>query len=705
MSVVDYFLSRASVAAAEEIVAKPVKLVPQNLEGTEGLSDKGLAALFDAERGFQVHRLHYIVEVNAEGEGKCSCFRGFECGKSAGKHPIEVGWQRSSTRDRATIIAWWRRNPQYNIGCDTEKTGVVMLDVDVSEGKVGTSSYAALFPADEFPTMYDKSDVRTHSGGAHRYRRYGVGQETLKTNASKIALHVDMRAAAGNAVLPGSVGVEGPYTITDPDFSVATLPVLPQNAYEKIVRLCATAKTLAKTEFVDGVEFVPHGMRHEYAKTWLARMHGATKASPDVLFAALSEHFAQVAPDADMDDMRRLCDWYADKDGDVVGCTPESLFDREADSDMTTALSDVKLEAVDFLWGRFLPKGKLVVLAGEPKDGKSTLAVTICAALTAGLALPGDASGVYRVPQTVIYFTAEDGIGDTILPRAINAGANLANFRTATLAYSMWEQNKRVDRQITLANTEKLRDLIEKHRPSLIVVDPLQAFIGASVDFHKANSVRPILAGVAKLAEDFGVTVLIIAHLNKSDSKGAHRILGSIDFVAAARCVLMTARDPLTLKRYLCIERATYGGDNQALMYTVEDSPPIPIPGSDQFANSAMVVFGDEIEKLKYEDIIRRTEDGADKSSGLERSKQIIQDVLQPGVWAESDSVRQKAGVSVSTFKRARTALEDEGFVVASRPVKNSGGQVERWEIGREFAPRAARPARNNTDSAWAALR
>jgi archaellum biogenesis ATPase FlaH len=359
------------------------------------------------------------------------------------------------------------------------------------------------------------------------------------------------------------------------------------------------------------------------------------------------------------------------------------------DGDITESLDDVKLEAVDFLWAPFVPKGKLVVIAGEPKDGKSTLAVTLCAALTAGRALPCEPADVRREPTNVVYFTAEDGIGDTILPRAMAAGANLSRFRTAGLTYVEWENKKRVDKTVTLKNTAKLRDILERHRPSLLVVDPIQAFIGADCDLHKANSVRPILAGIAELAEEFGTTILLVAHLTKNtENRGANRILGSIDFVAAARAVLMTARDPSSKDRYLCLERATYGGDDGALSYEIVSGEPIPIPGTDRSVEPAMCVFGSEIEELHRDDIIKRGGDDSSEgaSPAVDRVKRFLRETLVVGQWFDAENLRKKTGASVSTWKRAKASLEDEGFVVASRAVRTtSGDRIERWEVGLEF--------------------
>lgn len=76
-----------------------------------------------------------------------------------------------------------------------------------------------------------------------------------------------------------------------------------------------------------------------------------------------------------------------------------------------------------------------------------------------------------------------------------------------------------------------------------IILDPMQAYIGAKTDINKANEVRSVLSQLGRIAEDYGCAVILVGHLNKSrGSKANYRGLGSIDFEAAARSVLLVGR-------------------------------------------------------------------------------------------------------------------------------------------------------------------
>ena len=84
---------------------------------------------------------------------------------------------------------------------------------------------------------------------------------------------------------------------------------------------------------------------------------------------------------------------------------------------------------------------------------------------------------------------------------------------------------------------------ISRTGAGLVVLDPIQAYLGDGVDMHRANEVRPVLKRVAAMAERTGCAVILIGHMNKAQGlKAGYRGLGSIDFRAAARSVLVVGR-------------------------------------------------------------------------------------------------------------------------------------------------------------------
>ena len=173
----------------------------------------------------------------------------------------------------------------------------------------------------------------------------------------------------------------------------------------------------------------------------------------------------------------------------------------------------------------------LTIVQGDPGEGKSTMMIQIAALITNGKLMP-DGSGE-GIPGNVIYQAAEDGIEDTVKPRLEAAGADCR--RIAFL--------EQLDEEPIRLDDERLAQAIESMKAKLLVIDPLQAYLGIDSDM-KSNSIRAVFGRLGKVAERTGCAVVLIGHMNKSGStKGIYRGLGSIDIAAVARSILMVGRD------------------------------------------------------------------------------------------------------------------------------------------------------------------
>ena len=88
----------------------------------------------------------------------------------------------------------------------------------------------------------------------------------------------------------------------------------------------------------------------------------------------------------------------------------------------------------------------------------------------------------------------------------------------------------------------------------LLIIDPAGSFIGGRTDAHRDNEVRAALAPLAQLAEEMGVSVLIVMHTRKSGGGSAdERALGSRAFVGIARVVLHLLPDAADPDRRLLL--------------------------------------------------------------------------------------------------------------------------------------------------------
>ena len=193
------------------------------------------------------------------------------------------------------------------------------------------------------------------------------------------------------------------------------------------------------------------------------------------------------------------------------------------------SLEDVVVEPVRWLWYPYIPLGKLSIIHGDPAEGKTTLALWIAAACSRGLALPG---GENKEPLTVLYQTAEDGLGDTIKPRLLESKADLQKIYTID----------ETDFPLSMLD-HRIGEAIQDTHAQLMILDPMQAYLGEKVDMNRANEVRTVMKGLTKVASQTGCAIVLVGHLNKSQTaNSAQRGLGSMDFRAAARSVLLVGR-------------------------------------------------------------------------------------------------------------------------------------------------------------------
>ena len=92
-------------------------------------------------------------------------------------------------------------------------------------------------------------------------------------------------------------------------------------------------------------------------------------------------------------------------------------------------------------------------------------------------------------------------------------------------------------------NDRRIESAITKIGARLLVLDPLQAYLGENNEMNRADGVRPMMKQLTAVAERTGCAIVIIGHMNKaSGSKGIYRGLGSIDITAAARSVLLVGK-------------------------------------------------------------------------------------------------------------------------------------------------------------------
>ncbi|MCI6348401.1 MAG: AAA family ATPase [Negativibacillus massiliensis] len=298
-------------------------------------------------------------------------------------------------------------------------------------------------------------------------------------------------------------------------------------------------------------------------------------------------------------------------------------------------MSDVEQTEVDWLWYPYIPFGKLTIIQGNPGEGKTFFAMQLAAACTNRKYLPQMDP---LEPFNMIFQTAEDGLGDTVKPRLVSAEADLERVLVIDDA----------DAPLTLSDG-RIENAIRENGARLVIIDPLQAFLGADVDMNRANEVRPVFRKLADVAQATNCAIVMIGHLNKaSGSQSTYRGLGSIDITAVVRSLLFVGKvknDPTT--RVIVHEKSSLAPPGQSLAFSLGDEKGFRWIGAYD---------------ITAEDLLAGSE-GSKTELKQEQAVKLIYEFLSGGREATVSDINKEArerGISERTVRLARNSMKEK---------------------------------------------
>lgn len=234
-------------------------------------------------------------------------------------------------------------------------------------------------------------------------------------------------------------------------------------------------------------------------------------------------------------------------------------------------------------------------------------------------------------PVNVIYQTAEDGLGDTIKPRLLAAGADCSKVLVID------------DREQPLTMLDiRLEEAIIQTKARLVVLDPIQGFLGSDVDMHRANEIRPVMKRVAVLAEKYQCAIILIGHMNKnSNGKSSYRGLGSIDFQAAARSVLIVGRikeEPET--RVVCHVKSSLAPEGKSVAFRLDQHNGFEWIGEYDISADELLC-------------------GDSRGQKSRKAKEFLKKILSDGGMAQKkiEEEAEKCGIKSKTLRNAKQEL------------------------------------------------
>lgn len=137
---------------------------------------------------------------------------------------------------------------------------------------------------------------------------------------------------------------------------------------------------------------------------------------------------------------------------------------------LLVSLNDIEEKEASWLVPQRMPKGQIIILAGDGGSGKTSCWCSLAAAISTGAQVFFDETPkefFESEPQKVLFFSSEDSLEYTLKARLRKAGANFNNIFSVDLKNERFSEIK--------FNSKLLKELIEQVKPALIVFDPLQA--------------------------------------------------------------------------------------------------------------------------------------------------------------------------------------------------------------------------------------
>lgn len=389
----------------------------------------------------------------------------------------------------------------------------------------------------------------------------------------------------------------------------------------------------------------------------------------------------------------------------------ENVYEKEL---MYRMGKNIRRKRPEYLWDPYLALGRLVHLMGMSGEGKSPVTIDIAARVTAGKPWPDGAANLLG-PSTVILMNLEDEVESVIMPRFDLAGGNdeklcFIEGTRLTKDSDSYEASFALDTDMELlANLARSIDDL-----AIIIIDPITNYLGKR-KMNAEDDVRAVLTPLASLAQELGITVMNVGHMNKRESgtNPLHRAMGAAAFVAVSRETYMFGPDPDSEDKHSHVMAPTRIKSNPGIKYKTY-AKLIEINDKETGEKSSFMTEGIEWGEKTSVDAseLADPETNKNKSKNAEAAeflrellskgklpvKTCLNELRNAGYDTEKldmTRIRKKAGASSSNEGKnstwyLATAMQEQpkdelDFVSDTEfPVQDADDTPDEWEAGRE---------------------
>ncbi len=323
------------------------------------------------------------------------------------------------------------------------------------------------------------------------------------------------------------------------------------------------------------------------------------------------------------------------------------------------SLKDMK--PVSYVLPGYVPKGKLSLLVGAPKSGKSTLACAMAARVTQGGSHCSWPDLTPTEVGKVVFVSREDDFEDTITPRLVAAGANLDRVLNVVGVNSTQSEPDTFDWRPEHID-HLCNSICSIGNVKLIIIEPV--FQAVDGDANSNQKVQRAFERLARLAKFLDVAIVGLAHVVKS-ARGKdplNRVAGPLAVGGAPRSILVTAKiqdESSEIEGSHVLVRVTTL--NNALgghAYAIEGCS---VDGGNGPIETSKIVWKQSLEGTASEiiEMAERKESTAKSIEKLDKAIALLKDKLKDGpcTHSEIEKSAKDVGVSDRNLQKAKKEL------------------------------------------------
>jgi hypothetical protein len=277
------------------------------------------------------------------------------------------------------------------------------------------------------------------------------------------------------------------------------------------------------------------------------------------------------------------------------------------------------------------------MIDGDGNEGKSFVSLDLAARLSTGRPMPDGTEGPGIVNSLIIQ--DEDGGDDTLYHRLVALGADLDRISLLT-ASPEDDQPLCIPSRLTL-----LDEAIRLSQARFVIIDPILAFLDASILACNEQAIRRAFRPLRHMAEKYNCVIAMIRHLAKvMRGRALYRGLGSVALTNVCRSAWLIGRDPHDPdRRVFAPQKSNLAQRQPSLAYRITGS------------GTAAKVEWEGATLLSADHLV-----GAAASPELDRAREFLGDFLKGGPRLRNDilAAAEARHIGERTLRRAAKRLE-----------------------------------------------